>query len=105
MQSFFKKEGYNFYWFEGGFLPSKSHYDNNEIFIPVGYGLAEIKLFIFDRWGVQIFKSQGEVIGWDGKNKGKLCEQDVYVYQADIKTISGKKIKRIGHVTLLPRVH
>ncbi len=78
---------------------------DNEIFIPVGYGLAEIKLFIFDRWGVQIFKSQGEVIGWDGKNKGKLCEQDVYVYQADIKTISGKKIKRIGHVTLLPRVH
>ncbi len=78
---------------------------DNEVFIPVGYGLAEIKLFIFDRWGVQIFKSQGEVIGWDGKNKGKLCEQDVYVYQADIKTISGKKIRRTGHVTLLPRVH
>jgi hypothetical protein len=35
VQSFFKKKGYNFYWFEGGYLPSKSHYKKNEIFIPV----------------------------------------------------------------------
>lgn len=35
VQSFFKKKGYNFYWFEGGYLPGKSRYNNNEIFIPV----------------------------------------------------------------------
>ena len=35
VQSFFKKIGYNFYWFEGGYLPGKSQYNNNEIFIPV----------------------------------------------------------------------
>ena len=33
--SFFKKKGYNFYWFEGGYLPGKPQYSNNEIFIPV----------------------------------------------------------------------
>jgi len=35
VQSFFKKKGYNFYWFEGGYLPGKTQYNNNEIFIPV----------------------------------------------------------------------
>lgn len=35
VQSFFKKKGYNFYWFEGGYLPSKPQYSDNEIFIPV----------------------------------------------------------------------
>lgn len=35
VQSFFKKKGYNFYWFEGGYLPGKQKYNNNEIFIPV----------------------------------------------------------------------
>jgi hypothetical protein len=35
VQSFFKKKGYNFYWFEGGYLPGKSQYNYNEFFIPV----------------------------------------------------------------------
>lgn len=35
VQSFFKKKGYNFYWFEGGYLPGKSQCNKNEIFIPV----------------------------------------------------------------------
>ena len=52
---------------------------DNEFFIPVGYGLSEIKLFIFDRWGVEIFRSSDENLGWDGKVKGKACLQGVYV--------------------------
>lgn len=78
--------------------------DVNDIFIPVGYGISEIHLIVFDRWGTQIFKSSGETIGWDGTNKGKMCEQGVYVYQAQIVALSGAKTKRTGHVTLLPRI-
>jgi gliding motility-associated-like protein len=78
---------------------------NNDVFIPVGYGLEEIKLTIFDRWGEVIFKSNGDKIGWDGNSKaGKPCEQNVYVYLAEIKTMAGNTIKRTGHVTLLSRV-
>lgn len=77
---------------------------DNEIFIPMGYGISEIKLTIFDRWGSVIFKSTDEIIGWDGKEKGRICEQGVYIYQADIKAMSGKKLKKTGHVTLLPRI-
>lgn len=78
--------------------------NTNDIFIPVGYGLSEISLTIFNRWGTVIFKSNGETIGWDGTSKGKTCEQGVYIYQAEIVTMGGNKVKRTGHVTLLPKI-
>lgn len=76
----------------------------NEIFIPMGYALSEIKLTIYDRWGHLVFKSHDETIGWDGTKNGKLCEQGVYVYQAEITAMSGEKVIKTGHVTLLSRV-
>jgi gliding motility-associated-like protein len=76
----------------------------NEVFIPVGYGISEIKLTIFDRWGSVIFKSTEDQIGWDGKENGRQCEQGVYIYQAEIVAMSGAKYKKTGHVTLLPRI-
>jgi gliding motility-associated-like protein len=77
---------------------------NNDVFIPMGFGIAEIKLSIFSRWGVEIFKSNGTNVGWDGKNKGQPCEQGVYIYQAEIKAMSGETITKTGHVTLLSKV-
>ena len=76
----------------------------NEIFIPMGYAISEIKLTIYDRWGHLVFKSHDETIGWDGTKNGKLCEQGVYVYQAEITAMSGEKVIKTGHVTLLSRV-
>jgi hypothetical protein len=35
VQSFLRNNGYNFYWFEGGYLPEKKKYDKNEIYITV----------------------------------------------------------------------
>ena len=83
------------------FTPNNDIY--NEVFIPVGYGISEIKLRIFDRWGAQIFVSDATNIGWDGKMKGKTCEQGVYTYQVEIKTMAGNSLTKVGHVTLLPR--
>jgi len=73
----------------------------NDLFMPAGYGLTEISLTIFDRWGHQIFNSNDAMMGWDGKLKGKTCEQGVYIYKAEIKTISGNVVEKTGHVTLL----
>ncbi|MES2760599.1 MAG: gliding motility-associated C-terminal domain-containing protein [Bacteroidota bacterium] len=78
--------------------------EKNEVFVPMGFGIAEIKLTIFNRWGVEIFKSNGENIGWDGKNKGQLCEQGIYIYQAEVKAMSGQTVVKTGHVTLLSKV-
>ncbi len=77
---------------------------NNEVFTPMGYGIAKIQLQIFDRWGAQIFKSDENNIGWDGTNKGRICEQGVYIYKAEITAMSGEKRYKTGHVTLLGKV-
>ncbi len=75
----------------------------NDVFIPVTYGLVEIRLRIFDRWGIQVFTGEGNSAGWDGNYKGKLCGQGVYVYQVEAKIPGGNAITRTGHVNLLPQ--
>lgn len=75
----------------------------NELFIPMGYGISEIRLIIFDRWGHEIFESKEDIIGWDGKNNELICDDGIYTYKVDIKTMSGKKISKTGHLMLLPR--
>lgn len=74
---------------------------DNEFFLPIGYGVKDIKLLIFDRWGKQIFKSTESQKGWDGKFEGKMCEQGIYVYLAEITTIAGFVKNKVGHVSLL----
>ena len=68
------------------------------------FGKNSIILSVFDRWSVQVVKSHDDVIGWDGKNGGKLCEQGVYVYQVEVVTMGGKEFVRTGHVTLLSKI-
>jgi gliding motility-associated-like protein len=73
----------------------------NDIFIPNGYGLVSIRLEIFDRWGELIFESKDDEIGWNGKNKGVICEQNTYIYRAQIKTVYGNTVYKAGHISLL----
>jgi hypothetical protein len=88
-------------------VPSGGLYDinslDNNVFFPYTKGVVEYKLEIFDRWGEELFKSEDVKIGWDGYYKGKLCQQDVYVWRAYVKLNNGKVFKKTGDVTLLPR--
>ena len=65
-------------------------------------GVADLS--IFDRWGVCIFKETNTTLGWDGKYKGQLCQQGIYVYQVNIKAMSGENTTKTGHVTLLSKL-
>ena len=76
---------------------------DNEYFMPKGFGLAKINMVIFDRWGVQIFKENETTLGWDGKYKGKLCQEDVYVYQIEATSLGGSKVRKTGHVALFSK--
>lgn len=42
---------------------------------------TDYKLQLYNRWGQKIFESDKPSIQWDGKIKGKLAPQDVYVFQ------------------------
>lgn len=74
---------------------------NNDIFFPLFSGVKEYRLLIFDRWGELIFESKDVNIGWDGYYRGKLCQEDVYVWKVVATMLDGSTVKKAGDVTLL----
>ena len=84
-----------------GGIPTPKH---NYVFIPTprsGIKADTYKLQIFNRYGEKIFESNDPEIGWDGYYRGKLCNQDVYVWKCNCIFENGKIYKKIGNVTLL----
>ncbi|MCW3071615.1 MAG: hypothetical protein JWO44_1505 [Bacteroidetes bacterium] len=74
---------------------------NNDMFMIKGIGLNDFKLSIYDRWGEKIFESNDIMKGWDGTYKGRLVEQDVYVWKVDYTTRRIGKQQQIGRVTVV----
>ncbi len=63
---------------------------------------SEFHLYIYNRWGEQIFYSEDKNKGWDGTFKGKVVPNGVYVYQVTgIIKDTNKQIKRNGTITIL----
>lgn len=73
----------------------------NDVFFPFTGGVTEYELLIFNRWGEQIFRSTDIKVGWDGYFNGKICQQDVYVWKANISFFDGRTYAKAGTVTLL----
>lgn len=82
----------------------------NPIFLPKGTNIATYNLKVFDRWGLLLFESNDINTGWDGTYKGKVCQEDVYVWKISYESIASSREnttgkptfeKLVGHVTLL----
>ena len=83
----------------GGNWENEDYY-SNRIFHPVSRKIDEYHLEIYTRWGEKIFDSEDVMIGWDGYFKGKIAQQDVYVYKARWKCSNGKEYVKAGDITL-----
>jgi CHU_C Type IX secretion signal domain len=87
-------------------------------FLPKGKGLAQYRLQIFTTWGELIFETSSiDADGvpnksWDGRYKGNLVQQDVYVWRIDAKFKNGtewlgmfypgeSKYKKAGTITVV----
>ncbi|MBN8703143.1 MAG: gliding motility-associated C-terminal domain-containing protein [Bacteroidetes bacterium] len=88
-------------WFPNCFTPSGDLI--NDFFDIKGIGIKEFELWIFDRWGEQIFNSTSLDNKWNGRrdNKLELVQQDVYVWKARVTDIFDQAHQYIGHVTVL----
>ena len=77
--------------------------DVNNVFHPKWHGVKEYDLWIFNRWGEQLFHSSDVNVGWNGKynNDGKDLGQDVYFWKAKGKFQNGTPFKIAGDVTLI----
>lgn len=84
----------------GGFYSTKSD-EEAQIFHPVTSGISEYQLKIFSKIGILIFESNDINIGWDGYNKGQLCEPGVYIWKVRGSYKNGEPFVKMGDVTLL----
>ncbi len=73
---------------------------DNDVFYPFTDFVRDYEFKIFNRWGELVFVSNQLNIGWDGYYKGKLAQQDVYIWKLNITYTDGFKVSKTGDVTL-----
>jgi len=75
----------------------------NDGFRATGVGIKDFKIFIFDRWGEQIWYSNDLDEYWDGKvtGKNKIVQQDVYIWKVQFKDGKGARHNKSGTVTIV----
>ncbi len=85
--------------------PNGGDYDpdnpNNQVFFPFTEYVDKFHMMIFNRWGEMIFETYDINKGWDGYYKGKLCQQDAYVWKIEATFFDGREKSLTGDVTLL----
>lgn len=73
----------------------------NDILYVRGKGVAELKFFIYDRWGEKVFETTKLDVGWDGTFRGKDMNKAVFVYYLEATFIDGKQVTQKGDITLI----
>lgn len=76
--------------------------DEFEIF-GLGTDLKGFELFIYDRWGNEVFASEDKEYKWNGSiyNTGEVLPLEVYTWMVKISYSTGESIIDKGNVTLL----
>jgi gliding motility-associated-like protein len=91
------------YWIPNCFTPDEN--EHNQLWGPVftsGYSIDHFELFVFNRWGEIVWKSNDPAGKWDGTYNNKKCAEGVYTWivRFDLLNTDEKRIAH-GHVTLL----
>jgi gliding motility-associated-like protein len=73
---------------------------NNDYFWIQNGGAKNYGIDIFNRWGQEVYSSEGREIRWDGKtNAGVVLEAGTYYYVLKVYTVNGI-IEKTGFVSL-----
>lgn len=82
-----------------------NHSGLNDVFMAKGEGMRSFDMWIFDRWGQQIFHSSDINTGWDGtvqnSHSSVKCEEDTYIWLIDANDSFNTTRSYMGKVTLL----
>ncbi|MFM7016257.1 MAG: PKD domain-containing protein, partial [Bacteroidota bacterium] len=90
------------WWIPNAFSPNEDGV--NDGFNVKGISIVDVKLSIFNRWGDQIFYSEGRNNrDWDGSVVGEntKAQDGVYVYQVKVQDVWGKYHEKVGQVYLV----
>jgi gliding motility-associated-like protein len=77
----------------------------NDTFFPKGVGMdaSRYNMWIFDRWGTEIWHTTTWGQGWDGRANGgsTVAQEDVYVWEIEIFDFANVPHTYVGHVSLI----
>ncbi|MBN8702345.1 MAG: PKD domain-containing protein [Bacteroidetes bacterium] len=75
----------------------------NDEFRFSNYGVKEAEYFIYDRWGILIFKSNDINTAWNGKVQGKsdLAQVDVYICKLRFTDVFGRAHSQVLDINLI----
>ena len=77
----------------------------NDYFTAKGVGILTFEMWIFDRWGQQIYHTDEMNPGWDGivqgGTSGQMAQEDTYVWLIEVNNVFHKNHRLIGRVTLI----
>lgn len=90
------------FWLPNAFTP----YGNprNDTWGPVAMGVKDYRMWVFNRWGQQMFYSEDHREQWDGtvQHSGNPeVVKGVYAYRVTFRSIDGEPFEYIGSVTLV----
>jgi gliding motility-associated-like protein len=80
---------------------------NNDLFLATTVGVKDLKVYIYDRWGAQIYEWEAadanvNTTGWNGKNtKGKEVVDGVYYWVAVVTDFQLQSQEVSGFVHLI----
>ncbi len=76
----------------------------NDVFMAKGNDIKTFEMYIFDRWGMELFHSTDITDGWPGTVKGAggaIAQEDTYVYLINATDHKNVKHTYIGKVNLI----
>lgn len=79
----------------------------NDVWLPVGRNIAQFDLYVFDRWGGQVFHSTDPGHGWDGTINGEPAPNDNYAWRLAYRFVEksdgglGFEHKQFGSVQVM----
>jgi gliding motility-associated-like protein len=89
------------FYIPNAFTPNNNR--RNETFRPYGEGVNwdTFEMFIFNRWGQEIFYTADIDMPWDGSVNGERVQLGVYTYLVRISDMKGEQYSYRGGVTVL----
>ncbi len=73
----------------------------NDVFLCKGYGIKEIKMAIYNRWGVLLFENNTTPLAWDGTYNNSKAQEDTYIYVIIATTYTNTEYRKTGTIHLI----
>ncbi len=73
----------------------------NDIFYIRSNSIKSMEIYIYNRWGEEVFRSAIQSDGWNGNHNGQLLAPDSFAYYFKAECNDGETIERQGNISIM----